>query len=910
MSSLISSALGTLLYEFESRKARMADFQPFLSSLKQPEDSLSGSVVGRFRISDRLGKGGMGEVYRAEDTKLKRTVALKRLAPALRADSLYRHRFLEEAERASRFSDAHVAAVYDVLEDQGEIFLILEYVEGQNLRQRLRQPLSLDEFFTIAIQCAEALASAHKRGIVHCDIKPENIMLTSQGQVKILDFGVAKHLPRSDQSSTVDRAGTFAGTPAYMSPEVLLEQAPDGRADVFSLGVVAYEVLTGQHPFMALSFVATTDRIRRETPASIRIFNPSVPEDLEALVNKAMAKDPGHRYAGAQELLDDLRLVRDGLSPTGLTRALPSSGSKDNAKRSNTLIWVGSVVALALALAGAYRYIESNQKLRRAGLTLPALNSTASSTPVQLAVLPFTPMSDDPGSKAFCNGLTETLTAKLTQLTGSYPLQVVPTSEVRTEGVTSVEQARKTFGVGLVLEGSLHGSGNQVRVTYTLVDATANRQVDAQTFDADVSDAFAVEDRVVDGTLRMLGLSVQTDDRVVLAAHGTSDPSAYDQFLRGRGYLLDYHKHENIDSAISAFNRALTLDTTYAEAWAGLGKAYRVGYEEGQGGSDWIEKARSACNQAVADAPKLAEGYACLGSVYAVKGEYDKAVAQLQTATSLDPTSDDAFRGLAEAYGKLNKPAEAEATYRKAINLRPQYWAGYSWLGVFFWQQGRYDDAAKVFKEVISLAPDNYRGYSDLGAMYVVKGQYADAIATLEKSVARRPNSAAYNNLGGAYFAMRKFDEAAHSFEEGLKIEKNNWLGWGNLGDAYYWAPGKRSQAGDAYREAIRLVDEKLRDDPHNARMWALRATYEAMTDNKAEALASLQQAMSVEPVGSSVHFRAALVFNHFGDSDRTLQALRKATAAGLPGSMLSDTPDFDHLRADPRFQAILPGAK
>ena len=219
--------------------------------------------MGRFRIGERLGKGGMGEVYRAEDTKLKRTVALKRLAPSLRADSLYRHRFLEEAERASRFSDAHVAAVYDVLEEQGEIFLILEYVEGQNLRQRLREPLSLDEFFTIAIQCAEALVSAHRQGIVHCDIKPENIMLTSAGQVKILDFGVAKHLPRSDQSSTVDRAGTFAGTPAYMSPEVLLEQAPDGRADVFSLGVVFYEVLTGQHPFMAGSFVATTDRIRR-----------------------------------------------------------------------------------------------------------------------------------------------------------------------------------------------------------------------------------------------------------------------------------------------------------------------------------------------------------------------------------------------------------------------------------------------------------------------------------------------------------------------------------------------------------------------------------------------------------------------------------------------------------------------
>ena len=876
----------------------MAEFQPSLANPAQPQESLCGAVVGRFRISERLGQGGMGEVYRAEDTKLKRTVALKRLAPALRADSLYRHRFLEEAERASRFTDSHVAAVYDVLEEKGEIFLILEYVEGQNLRQRLRQPLSLDEFFTIAIQCAEALVSAHKQGIVHCDIKPENIMLTSEGQVKILDFGVAKHLPRSDQSSTVDRSGTFAGTPAYMSPEVLLEQAPDGRADVFSLGVVAYEVLTGQHPFMAPSFVATTDRIRRETPASIRIFNPAVSEELETLVNKAMAKDPAQRYASAQELLDALRRVHQGLGASGLSPAVPDRVQPSPRRRA--WLWAAVLIVAALLSAAVYRQSKSGRRL----------NLIGSSTPVELAVLPFTPMSDDPSSKAFGNGLTETLTAKLTQLSGSHPLQIVPTSEIRSEGVTSVEQARKTFGVGLVLEGSLHGSGNQVRVTYTLVDAKANRQLDAQTFDADISDAFAVEDRVVEGTLRMLGLSIQSNDRVVLAAHGTSDPSAYDQFLRGRGYLLDYHKHENIDSAISAFNRALTLDPKYAQAYAGLGKAYWLGYEERQGGTDWLEKARSACNQAIANGPKLAEAYACLGNVYLATGEYEKAVAQFQTATTLGPTSDDAFRGLAEAYGKLRKPAEAEATYRKAISLRPQYWAGYSALGVFYWQQGRYDDAAKMFQEVISLSPDNYRGYSDLGAMYVEKGQYPEAISVLEKSVARRPNAAAYNNLGNAYFSMRKFEESANDFAEGLKFEKTYWLSWGNLGDAYYWAPGMRSQAGDAYREAIRLVDEKLHTDPRDARAWAFRATYQAMTDNKTEAMASLQKALSLDPAAPEVQFRAALVYNHFGDIDRTLQSLQKAIASGLPAGQVNDTPDFDHLRADPRFQAILPRAK
>ena len=874
----------------------MAEFQPTPSSSTQTPEVLSGSVVGRFRIGDRLGTGGMGEVYRAEDTKLKRLVALKRLAPQLRADSTYRRRFLEEAEHASGFSDSHVAAVYDVLEEQGEIFLVLEYVEGETLRQRLRRPMSLDEFFGIATQCAEALAAAHEHSIVHCDIKPENIMLTNTGQVKILDFGVAKHLPRSDQSSTVDRAATMAGTPAYMSPEVLLEKVPDGRADVFSLGVVFYEALTGHHPFLAGSFVATTDRIRNETPAPIHIFNRSVPEGLEATVSKAMAKEPGQRYAAARDLLEDLRRVQAGLTPSKLSPVLPRLPQTGSRRRGWTAANV-AVIAVLLVIV-AYRQPELRRWLR----------PRVSSAPVQLAVLPFAPTGDDPGAKAFCDGLTDTLTAKLTQLTGSYPLQVVPTSEIRAEGVTSVEQARRDFGVSLVLEGSLHTSGSQVRVTYSLVDAKTRRQLRAEMVDANVADAFAVEDRVVDGVLRMLGLEIASNERVVLAAHGTGDSSAYDQYLRGRGYLLDYHKHENIDSAISAFNRALTLDPKYAQAYAALGEAYWLGYQEGQGGSDWMQKARLACNQAVADAPNLSDGYACLGGVYRGTGEYEKAVAQFQKATVLDPTSDDAFRGLADAYQKLNKPGEAEATYRQAIRLRPQYWAGYSWLGVFYWRQARYSDAAKMFQEVVTLAPDNFRGYSDLGAMYVAQARYQEAILQLEKSVSIRPTVEAYDNLGTAYFTMRKFDDAARSFEEGVKLDKTSWLSWGNLGDAYYWAPGKRQQASNAYGEAIRLADEKLRVNPRDGFVLALRATYLAMTDKREEALASLLKALSFSPTDPDVQFRAALVYNHFGETDRTLEWLQKAIAAGVPATLVRSTPDFDHLRDDPRLQRLLHG--
>jgi serine/threonine protein kinase/tetratricopeptide (TPR) repeat protein len=873
----------------------MLEFRPAVSNPQQDDNSLSGVVAGRFVIGERLGKGGMGEVYRAEDLKLKRTVALKRLAPQLRADPVYRRRFQQEAERVSRFSDAHVAAVYDVLEEQGEMFFVMEYVEGQTLRRRLRSAMTLEQFFGIAKDCAQALIAAHDSGIIHCDIKPENIMLATNGHVKILDFGVAKHLPRSDQSSTVDRTGGMGGTPAYMSPEVLLERVPDARADIFSLGVVFYEVLTGNHPFMAGSFVATSDRIRNETPTPIRIFNSKVPQQLEALVYKAMAKDPARRQQSVHELFDELQAAETGVTPARGARLLPPQLKQERKPvlSQPSLVAAGIVVVLLIAA-----FFGSGQIRRLLSLSRPGS--------IHLAVLPFTSTGNDPGTKAFCDGLTETLAAKLTQLSGNHPLQVVPTSEVRAEGVTNVEQAKKDFGVNYVLEGSLHASGDQVRVTYSLVDTKLRRQIHAGSIDGSAADAFGVEDRVVDGVLGLLGLEIQTNDRVVLAAHGTSNPSAYDQYLRGRGYLLDYHKPENIDNAIASFNRALSSDPKYAQAFAGLGQAYWRGYEEGQHGTDWTVKARSACESAVADDPKSAEGYACLGTIYSGTGEYEKSALQFQKATALDPTSDEAFRGLASAAQKLNRPAEAEATYKRAIALRPQYWAGYSWLGNFYFRQGRYDDAVKMFQEVISLSPDNFQGYFNLGALYVVQARYPEAIRTLEKSIEIRPTVDGYINRGTAYFCLRKFTAASADFEQGLNLDKTSYLVWGNLGDAYYWAPGKRQQADDAYREALRLADEVLRVNPREGTALAFRATYLAMLDRKDEAVASIRKAVALSPKDPDVRFRGALVYNHFEDTEQTLEWLHQALAAGVTAASVRDTPDFDHLRDDPRLQALL----
>ncbi len=858
---------------------------------------LSGKSVGRFLIRAQLGVGGMGEVYRAEDTKLKRTVALKRIAPHLRSDQHYRQRLLREAEYASRLNEPHIASIYDVVEDGDETFLVMEYVEGQTLRQRLAQPLGVEEFLAIAVQCAAPLAAAHERRVVHRDIKPENIMLTPAGQVKILDFGVAKVLPRQDETATQNQvstqSGLFGGTLAYMAPEVLLEKESDGRADIFSLGVIFYEALTGRHPFRAGSFIATSQRVLQEIPPPLSQSNPRIPAELERIVGKMLAKDPDDRYATAADLLVDLRALQRSKREPFPSRPVPRAWLKPQ----RPAITTGVAIVMLAVLVSAFPWARQRFKSWLGIHPVPREKL--------VAVLPFTVVSSDTQATPFSDGLTETLTAKLAQLTVDPTLQVVPALEIRAKGVRTVDEIRSEFGATLVLEGNLQRSGGQVRINVAVVDTRTHRQVRAESLTIAASDPFAVQDQVVNAAVKMLELEVQPREREALKTHGTQVASAYDFYVQGLGYLYNYDKVENIENAIKVFDRALQLDPHYALAYAGRGEAYWKMYESNKD-PQWIESSRRDCEHAISLSSGLAAAHICLGRLYKGTGHYQDAIAEFERAIETEPTNDDAYRELAEAYERLGKSAQAEATYRRAIELRPHYWAGYNWLGAFYYHRAQYAEAAEMFEQVTALAPDNARGLYNLGASYVGEGRYADAIAVVERSIAIRPTATGFTDLGNAYFYLRRYDEATRAYEQAVKLNQADVLLWRNLGDGYYWTPGKRAQAAGAYQRAISLAKEKLRVNPKDAYALGTLAICHAMLGEKKPALESLRKGLELTPADPEMLFKAALVYSQFGDVSRALTWLEKTLSVGFSRTTVRDTPDFDHVRTDPRFQELL----
>lgn len=842
-------------------------------------------LVSHYEVLQKLGEGGMGVVYKAVDNTLGRVVALKFLS-ADRMNAREVARFEDEARAISTLNHPHIATIYEFGQAAGNRFLVLEYLPGGTLGEVLRrlassgERLRFENLLDYALQIAEGLAHAHRHGIIHRDVKCENVMLTEEGTLKITDFGLAK-LRAAETGGT--RPGTVAGTVGCMSPEQALGEGLDKRSDIFSFGVLLYHMATGQMPFRGPHALAVMQEILHAPPPPLDQLRPDLPQAFQAVMEKALSKDRNERYQTMEEVLADLEALRRRSDQSTLTLSLPAPKGM---ARGRIWAWGAGAAMLACLLALVWSLLP-NRLVEQ-----------------HIAVLPFQNIGGGPDGQAFCDGVTESLTSKLSQLQRfQKTLWVVPSSELRAQPVSSASQARQVFGATLVITGSMQRMGTAIRVITNLIDATTRKQLESRTVETRLDNITELQDAAIARVTEMLQLELDPEARRALAQGKTTVTAAYQAYEEGHGYLRSEEAAE-VDRAIELFQLAIEKDLTYASAYAELGEAFMRKYSATKD-PQWMKKAFEACTRAVELNDTLAPVHLAMAHVYAVTGKYPQALNELQRMLALDPAGGEVHHLLAEVYEDMGKLREAEATYKQLIDLQPSYWSGYNELGVFYFGQGEYAKAEPLFRKVNALAPRNVLGYSNLGGLYSSMGRYTEAIAALKVSLEIKPSARAYSNLGTIDYFLGRYADAVPMMERAVELSPMDHRLWGNLGDACRWAPAFRDKAAPSYRRAIELTDKQLEINPRDPVLLASVAVWRAKLGETKAALAGITQALEYSHGSGSLTFASALVYELCGQRDRALAALKAALEAGYSAEEIRNEPELANLRRDPRYAKL-----
>ena len=871
-------------------------------------------VAGNYLVLGHAGKGGMGVVYRARDLKLERTVALKFLPDEVTASEREKQRFLQEAKLAAALDHPNIGAIYGIDKtSDGRAFIVMAFYEGPSLAVRVHQggPMKLSEVLDVAKQMARGLGEAHSHNIIHRDIKPSNVMFAGSGLVKIVDFGLAY---ASEQSATLTHGAV--GTVGYMPPEQALNRGTDQRADIWALGVVMAEMLTGRNPFQRESLSATVLAVVNEAPASLEGF----PLELQQIVYRALSKNRLNRYQSCAELLHDLEKAetvvtgaanetdsRTGKQSSELRRSWeeasksalhPDLGSFRNRN------WIAIAALVMVSLAGlAALWFGVERGWRRAGMGVERNPASDVPQPAVLAVLPFAGGADA-RLNALGQGLMESVGAKLSGLSENRSLEVIPARILKEKALATAADAHRQFGANVALSANLEPSGDLVKVSYTLQNINSGGILGSHTITVPLADVFAAENEVLDGTVQGLQLKLRTEEQTALKVHGTANPEAYDYYLQARGYLLDYTKLENVENALLMSRGALRLDSNFGSAKAILGEAYWRKYRLTTD-QHLAEQAKEECGAAIALGNASAAGHICLGLVYGGTGLYRDSAAQYQLAIELEPGNESAAIGLASALERQGAVSEAAAAYQMVIDAHPQSYFAYNAMGGFCYRRSEYDKAVQLFKKVTELAPENYAGYVNLGGTYNDQSRFLEAIEPLKKSIALRASYGGYTNLGTSYLGLHKLKEAADAYQEAVKIDPKQYVTWGNLASAQNYS-GAKEQALISYRKAIALASEELKVNPRNIDVLSDLAVYYASMGDKEQSLKYMGQALQYGHSEKELLATAAQVYNQLGDTGTALEWMTKAINAGYSARKFQDLVAFQNLVDNPRYQEIV----
>jgi eukaryotic-like serine/threonine-protein kinase len=840
-------------------------------------------MLGRYRLLEQIGAGGMGVVFRAHDERLARDVAIKLLNPGSIRSAIARHRVRNEALALSRLSHPNIETIFEFDTQDGCDFLVVELIPGASLDELLsRGPLPQTLAVSLTMQLLRGLAAAHEKGIIHRDLKPSNLRLTQDSFLKILDFGLAhirdEEEPETHNLTTETHSTVLSGTLAYMSPEQLRGTRLDPRSDIYAAGLVLYQMCTGRTPFTE-SGALLIDAILNRPVAQPRKVKADISQQLEAVILKALEKDPKSRFQSAREMLAGLETVDSSVKSSFAARTLQSS-----------------IVALLILI---FAFMIASQHRRIAALVQRWLHPVPAHKYV--AVMPFRSVTND--DPAFDEGMTEAVAAKLMEITAAQPVQIVSPRELRSEHVEDVADAHKKLGVNLAIAGSRQQSQGTARVSLELIDAGTLRSLRAANLLLSAGDAFALQDQVVEKAVQMLEIEIHKN--IGEEGHGTTNSEAFKAYTRAIGFLHDGSHPEDLDSAISQFEQALRVDPGYSQAYAGLGMAYMEKYRQTRD-ANWMKRSRDGCQRSLDLDPQLVEGITCLGTLHLRTGENAQAASDFRLALQKDPANDNALSGLGTAYERLGSSPQAEEAYRKAIEIRPRYATGYMRLGLLYSRQAKYNDAAAEFQHAAQLNVEDPRPWSRLGGAYFYSGEYDKAISALQHAIATRPTYEAYSNLGLAYLALRRFPDAVSAFQQAASLGPNEIQPYGNLARAYFYYPPTHSLAREPLLKAMSLARKDLLINPNDADAHLLAAQYCSMLGNRNEALENMSAALRLQPNDPETLYFAAIVYSQLKEYNEALTWLDKAITRGYSIAEISRAVEFDELRHDSRFVDLL----
>jgi serine/threonine protein kinase/tetratricopeptide (TPR) repeat protein len=892
--------------EFERIWSQVADVTVSRSGRCTPPSLQLGEVLcDRFSIVRLLGTGGMGEVYEANDRVLGESVALKTIRADIETRGDVRARFVQEVHAAKKISHANICRIHDLHQHRPTAgrgaaidFITMELLQGETLRTRLaRGPIPLSQARIIAVQLVGALDAAHRAGVIHRDFKSENVMLVAgvddSVRAVVTDFGLARS--QGAVHDILTAAGQIIGTPAYMAPEQILGDRITTAVDIYALGVVLYEMVTGTQPFTGNSPISVAARRLESQPVPPSTYLPDLPVEWDRAILRCLERNPAKRFARASDVYNTIT-VEDrnpilkflNAATIGFGASLRSSFSI----RSKVPVTMIVLFILAGALLMFWNSLLSHSARAKSG----------PSTQVYLAVLSFKPLGDQLALRYQTEGIVDALGAKLFQLPGVHLASRAAVDAMKNE---SPARITRRLGVNMLLNGSVQSAagGSRITVVVNLEDA-GQHMIWADRFSGSTSDLLTLEDQIYSGLVRALNVSVSGDRLARNAAHPTENVEAYDLYLQGRDAVRQRRDEASVKAALDLYTKALDKDPHFGLAYAALADASMYMYDLKKD-KFWSEKALHAGAESGRWSPDIPESHVALGSAYRATGRTNEAIAEFQRALELAPNSDEACRRLASAYKDAGNKVESLKYFNKATEANPYYWMNYNQLGWAEFSFGEYNQALENYRKVTEIAPELSSGYSNMGTIYFYLGKYQESIQQLLKATQLKPASVTYADLSECYYHLGRYQEAIDTAQKAITLDPNSDLAAGNLANAYRGAK-ELQKAKSANEKAIALAYATLDVNPRNVGVMGRLARYYARQGQYDRARQYTYRARRMDPNDVELLFVQTVIESLSGNQSLALRHLQQAMENGFSVAQIESEPELSKLRTTRSYRALI----